>query len=65
MLLAAIFNSGCSIFGIRTYETPKYEVILYEGKNEIRYYESYVVAKTTVKGEFKEARAFKVEHLTY
>jgi hypothetical protein len=41
---------------------PKYEVILKEGNKEIRYYESYVVAKTTLKGEFKEAQsaAFRI-----
>ena len=62
VMLLAIFNSGCSVFGIRNYEMPKYEVILKEGNKEIRYYESYVVAKTTVKGEFKEAQgaAFRI-----
>jgi hypothetical protein len=61
-MLLAIFNSGCSVFGIRNYETLKYEVILKEGNKEIRYYESYNVAKTTVKGEFKEAQsaAFRI-----
>ena len=61
-ILLAILNSGCSVFGIRTYEMPKYEVILKEGNKEIRYYESYIVAKTTVKGEFKEAQgaAFRI-----
>ena len=61
-VLIAIFTSGCSVFGVHSYETPKYEVILKEGDKEIRSYESYVVAKTTVKGEFKEAQstAFKI-----
>ncbi|MFC1534615.1 heme-binding protein [Thermodesulfobacteriota bacterium] len=61
-MLLTIFNSGCSIFGIRNYETPKYEVISKEGNKEIRYYQSYIVAKTTVKGEFKEAQgnAFRI-----
>jgi hypothetical protein len=61
-MLLAIFNLGCSVFGIRNYETPKYEVILKEGNKEIRYYQSYIVAKTTVKGEFKEAQgaAFRI-----
>ena len=61
-ILVAIFNIGCSAFGIRNYETPKYEVIFKEGNKEIRYYESYVIAKTTVKGEFKEAQgtAFRI-----
>ena len=61
-MLLAIFNTGCSVFGIRNYETPKYEVLLKERNKEIRYYESYIVAKTTVKGEFKEAQgtAFRI-----
>jgi hypothetical protein len=61
-MLFAIFNTGCSVFGIRNYETPVYKVIFKEGNKEIRYYESYVVAKTTVKGEFKEAQgtAFRI-----
>lgn len=62
LMLLAIFNSGCSVFGLRNYETLKYEVILKEGNKEIRYYESYNVAKTTVKGEFKAAQgvAFRI-----
>ena len=61
-MLLAIFHAGCSVFGVRTYETPKYEMILNEGNKEIRYYESYIVAKTTIKGEFKEAQgnAFRI-----
>ena len=62
IMLLAIINAGCSVFGIRTYEMPKYEVILKEGDKEIRYYGSYIVAKTTVKGEFNEAQgaAFRI-----
>ena len=61
-MLLAIFNASCSVFGIRNYETPKYEVIFKEGNKEIRYYESYIAAKTSVKGEFKEAQgaAFRI-----
>lgn len=61
-MLLVIINSGCSVFGIRTYEMPKYEVILKEGNKEIRYYESHIVARTTVKGEFKDSQsvAFKI-----
>ena len=61
-ILLAIFNSGCSVFGIRTYETTEYELIFDEANKEIRYYDSYIVAKTTVKGEFKEAQgaAFRI-----
>jgi hypothetical protein len=57
LMVLPVLNAGCSVFGIRTYETPLCEVILHEGHKEIRYYESYIVAKTTVKGEFKEAQS--------
>lgn len=62
IILFTIFNAGCTFFGIRNYETPKYEVLLKEGNKEIRYYEPYLVAKTTVKGDFKEAQtsAFRI-----
>ncbi len=58
----ALLNAGCSVLGIRNYETPAYDVVLKEGNKEIRHYESYIVAKTTVKGEFKEAQgaAFRI-----
>ena len=61
-MLLGIFNAGCSVFGIRTSETTKYKVISKEGNKEIRYYDSHIVAKTTVKGEFKEAQgvAFRI-----
>ena len=37
-------------------------MIFDEANKEIRYYDSYIVAKTTVKGEFKEAQgaAFRI-----
>jgi len=57
LLLLALSNAGCTVFGIRTYETPKYTVVLKEDDKEIRYYEPYIVAKTTVQGDFEGARA--------
>jgi hypothetical protein len=61
-MLPAILSAGCSVFGIRSEENPKYRLILKEENKEIRYYDSYIVAKTTVKGEFKEAQgeAFRI-----
>jgi hypothetical protein len=58
----AILVAGCSVFGVRNYDTPKYQVILQENGREIRYYEPYIVAKTTLKGEFKQAQreAFRI-----
>ena len=62
LILLTIVSYGCSAFGIRTYEMPQYDVLLKEGNKEIRYYESYIVAKTTVAGEFEEAQgaAFRI-----
>jgi len=58
----SILSFGCSVFGVRTEETPKYEVLQSEGNKEIRSYSSYIVAMTKVKGEFKEAQseAFRI-----
>jgi hypothetical protein len=53
---------ACSVFGIRSEENPKYEVIAVDGDKEIRSYAPYIVAKTTIKGDFKNAQsaAFRV-----
>ena len=58
----SIFQTACSVFGIRSEENPKYEVLLSESNKEVRSYSSYIVAKTIVKGEFKSARsdAFRI-----
>lgn len=55
-MFLAIFNAGCSLFGIRMSEMPKYRLILNNANKEIRYYNSYIVAKTTAKGKFKDAQ---------
>lgn len=54
--------TGCSLFGAGSEEEPRYEVVLKEGDKEIRKYESYIVAKTTIQGSFKEAQSqgFKI-----
>jgi hypothetical protein len=55
-------NASCTVFGIRSSETPKYTILESEGDKEIRSYPSYVVAQTTVTGEFKDAQgdAFRI-----
>lgn len=62
MSLIILFSQSCSIFGIQNEESPRYKVISSEGNIEIREYESYIVAKTTVKGNFKESqsKAFRI-----
>lgn len=67
-LLVAAFSllastiTGCSVFGIHSYESPPYETVLKEDDKEIRYYGPYIVAKTTVTGEYEEAQgsAFRI-----
>jgi len=61
-VLSALLSAGCSFFGIRSEENPKHRVILKEENKEIRYYEPHIVAKTAVKGDFKEAQgeAFRI-----
>ena len=55
-------STGCSVFGVRSEEQPKYKVLVKEGKNEIRHYEPRLIAKTTVSGDYKEAqrKAFRI-----
>jgi hypothetical protein len=50
-----LFLTGCSVFGIRTTEEPKYIVIKQQGDIQLREYSDYVVAETTVVGDFSEA----------
>ncbi len=49
MAISVVMSVGCSVFGIRSEETPKYEVLATDGNKEIRAYAPYLVAKTTVK----------------
>jgi hypothetical protein len=55
-LLLIILNSGCSLFGIRKEETPNYQVLQKEDNKEVRQYQAYIVAQTTVEGDYKEAQ---------
>ena len=53
---------GCTVFGVRTVEEPSYQVILQQENKEIRRYDPNIVAKTNIKGEYKEAQneGFKI-----
>lgn len=59
---ASITAASCSVFGVRSEETPMYEVIQKEADMEIRKYDSYIVAKTTVEGDYDQAssRGFRI-----
>ena len=48
LFIITFLISGCSIFGIQDYETPKYNVMIDEQPYELREYESYTVAEVTV-----------------
>jgi phage pi2 protein 07 len=52
-----LFITGCSLFGKGSEEQPAYQVLVKDGDKEIRKYDSYLVAKTTVTGTFKEAQS--------
>lgn len=60
--LPILLMCSCSFFGIQNEETPKYKVLKSEGAYEIRAYDSYIIAKTTVEGNYKEAssKAFRI-----
>jgi hypothetical protein len=61
--ILTILISGCSVFGIQTYETPKYEVMVDEQPYELRKYEPYTVAEVTVfENDIDEAqkRGFRI-----
>lgn len=51
-MVLTVINSACSVFGSRSEETPRYKVLLSDGDKEIRQYDSYIVAKTEVAGEY-------------
>jgi hypothetical protein len=62
IMFGLLFQSACSMFGIRSEETPTYEVLLKDENKEIRAYASHVVAKTTVPGDYRKAQrdGFKI-----
>jgi hypothetical protein len=43
-----VLQSGCSLFGVRNEESPKFQVLLTEGDKEVRSYSAYIVAKTAM-----------------
>ena len=57
-----LFSTGCSVFGIRSEETPRYQVLVKNENMEIRQYAPYIVATTFVDGSFKDSqgKAFRI-----
>ncbi len=52
-----LLGAGCSLFGKGSEEQPSYTIVVKENNKEIRKYESQIVAKTTVRGSFKDAQS--------
>ena len=55
VLMIALLQSGCSLFGIRSAEEASYTVVVDQDRFEVREYESLVVAETVVDTNFDEA----------
>jgi hypothetical protein len=56
-LLSSLLATGCSVFGIRTVEEPRYSVIDHVGAIEIRRYDARLAAETTIVGTALDARS--------
>ncbi len=52
-----LLSAGCSIFGKGSEEQPSYKIVAKQDNKEIRKYDSYIIAKTTVSGSFKDAQS--------
>ncbi len=55
-LATVVVLTGCSLVGIRTEESPRYQVIETTGNIEVRTYAPRIVAKTSVPGNFTSAQ---------
>ena len=51
-----LLSAGCSLFGKGSEEQPTYKIVAKQDNKEIRRYDSYLIAKTTVSGSFKDAQ---------
>lgn len=54
--LMGLLAMGCSLFGKGNEEQPTYKTLAKHNTKEIRKYDSYIIAKTTVNGSFKDAQ---------
>ena len=55
ILVSILFQSACSVLGIRSEEEAKFQVILVQGDFQLRLYSSYVVAETFIDSDFDKA----------
>ncbi len=54
-LLNSLFLTGCSLFGIQSEESPRYEVLERHGTIEIRQYRPFLVVQTEDSGDYEAA----------
>lgn len=54
MALTSSLSMACSVFGVRASKEPDYRVTLAEGDKEIREYDSYLIARTVIRGDYDE-----------
>jgi len=62
-VLMSMFFTGCTIFGIRTVEQADYTLLLDDGDIQIRQYDGFIVAETTVEAEYEEASSIGFRRL--
>ena len=62
LILITAWQASCSVVGIHSEEQPNYRVIETDDNKEIRQYQAYIVAKTQVQGEYRQAQrqAFRI-----
>ena len=54
-VLTTVLLAGCSVFGIRTADEPKYQVLSDYGHIQVRHYSAMVVAQTEVTADYKNS----------
>ena len=54
-VLTTVLLAGCSVFGMRTADEPKYQVLSDYGHIQVRHYSAMVVAQTEVTADYKNS----------
>ena len=54
-VLTTVLLAGCSVFGIRTADEPKYQVLSDYGHIQVRHYSAMIVAQTEVNADYKNS----------
>ena len=57
LLIITITIMGCSVFGVRTAEELKYDIVNKSGEIEIREYQAHISAVTRMQGSYEEVQS--------